>query len=56
MKCPSCSNALSVFCYGKLGIMACQDGCAGLWFDGYEIKKINRDNFGSGRDLLKVHD
>ena len=34
--------------------MACQDGCAGLWFDGYEIKKINRDNFGSGRDLLKI--
>lgn len=34
--------------------MACQDGCAGLWFDRYEIKKINRNNFGSGYDLLKI--
>ncbi len=54
MNCPSCSNVLSVFSYGGLGIMACQDGCAGLWFDRYEVKKINPDSFGSGRDLLNV--
>jgi uncharacterized protein len=54
MNCPSCSNALSVFYYGGVGIMACQDGCAGLWFDRYEIKKINQNNFGSGGDLLKI--
>ncbi len=34
--------------------MACQGGCAGLWFDRYEIKKINSSNFGSGRDLLGI--
>lgn len=34
--------------------MACQGGCAGLWFDRYEIKKINPNNFGSGFELLKI--
>ncbi len=54
MNCPSCSNALSIFSYGGLGIMACQNGCAGMWFDRYEIKKINSNNFRSGRELLKI--
>lgn len=34
--------------------MACQNGCAGMWFDRYEIKKINSNNFRSGRELLKI--
>jgi len=54
MNCPSCSNGLTIFYYGELGVMACQYGCAGLWFDRYEIKKINSSNFRKGRELLKI--
>ncbi len=55
MNCPSCSNSLIIFSYGGLGIMACQGGCAGLWFDHFEIKKINSSNFRSGRELLNIN-
>lgn len=38
--CPGCSNKLSKVLIGNAFIDICQHGCAGIWFDKNELKKV----------------
>ena len=42
MKCPACGNVLSSVTYDGLNVDSCKDnGCGGLFFDQFELKKVD---------------
>lgn len=41
MKCPACYNDLTQLQVGALTIDVCQDGCGGIWFDAFELQKVD---------------
>lgn len=41
MKCPACYNDLTPLLVINLTIDACQDGCGGIWFDAFELQKVD---------------
>ena len=41
MKCPACFNELVQRQIGSLTLDVCQGGCGGIWFDAFELKKID---------------
>lgn len=41
MKCPACYNDLTQLLVSNLTIDACQDGCGGIWFDAFELQKVD---------------
>jgi len=41
MKCPACDNTLTALKAGTITIDVCEGGCGGMWFDNFELKKIN---------------
>jgi Zn-finger nucleic acid-binding protein len=44
MKCPACFSELTQLQVGKLQIDACQDGCGGVWFDAFELSKVDEQD------------
>ncbi len=54
MKCPSCTRDLSAITVGALTVDACQGGCGGLWFDNFELKKVDEEHEIDGRALLEI--
>ena len=43
MKCPACFNELSPLQVGSLVVDVCQDGCGGIWFDAFELKRVDEE-------------
>ena len=41
MNCPACYNELTQMQVGKLQVDACQNGCGGVWFDAFELQKVD---------------
>lgn len=41
MKCPACHRSLTEISTGGLTVDVCQDGCGGIWFDNFELKKVD---------------
>ena len=54
MHCPACKNKLTIFIIANLKILACKNGCGGLWFSRAQLKIIGSLNPGLGLPLLKV--
>ncbi|MGE5416184.1 MAG: zf-TFIIB domain-containing protein [Acidobacteriota bacterium] len=44
MKCPACENELIAVNSGSLTVDVCQSGCGGMWFDQFELKKVDEGN------------
>jgi len=44
MKCPACFNELTQLLVGSLTTDACQDGCGGIWFDAFELQKVDEQH------------
>ena len=42
MKCPRCSHELQVVSVGGVKVDACQDSCGGIWFDLFELEKMDQ--------------
>lgn len=53
MKCPACFNALTEVQVGHLLVDVCQDGCGGIWFDAFELQKVDEEGE-AGEPLLDV--
>lgn len=43
MKCPACFNELAPMQVGSLVVDVCQDGCAGIWFDAFELQRVDEE-------------
>lgn len=54
MKCPACSRDLTAITAGTLTVDACKGGCGGLWFDNFELKKVDEEHEADGHALLDI--
>jgi uncharacterized protein len=54
MDCPACGRALSSRAAGELTVDACDGGCGGIWFDHYELRKVDEPSEALGDPLLGI--
>ncbi len=54
MKCPACFNQLTELQVGNLVLDACQGGCGGIWFDAFELQKVDEEGEPAGEPLLHI--
>lgn len=54
MNCPACGNAMSEIPVGDVKVDACQGGCGGLWFDSWELIKLDEPAENAGELLLDI--
>ncbi len=53
-KCPAGFNELSGFQAGNLTVDVCQGGGGGIWFDAFELQKLDEKREPAGESLLSV--
>lgn len=54
MKCPACDNDLQKMTVDDLTVDVCQGGCGGVWFDAFELEKVDEAHEARGQALLDV--
>ena len=54
MKCPACFNELTEFRVGDFTVDVCQGGCGGIWFDAFELQKVDEERETAGEPLLHI--
>jgi Zn-finger nucleic acid-binding protein len=54
MKCPACFHQLTPLQVGSLAIDACQGGCGGIWFDAFELQRVDEEEEAAGETLLYI--
>jgi Zn-finger nucleic acid-binding protein len=52
--CPACGHALTSRVAGNLTVDVCDGGCGGIWFDHYELQKVDEQAESAGEALLDV--
>lgn len=55
MKCPACFNELSPTQVGSLVVDVCQGGCGGIWFDAFELQRVDEEEELAGEPLLQIN-
>lgn len=53
MICPACAKPLSEMTVSDLKVDVCQSGCHGIWFDNYELEKVDEAHESLGEKLLE---
>src|SRR6266581_4539115 len=54
MKCPACDRPLTEVQVGAVVVDACQGGCGGVWFDAFELQKVDEESEETGERLLEI--
>jgi Zn-finger nucleic acid-binding protein len=54
MECPVCGNVLTTMTVGGITVDVCKGGCAGIWFDRYELMRADEADESAGEGLLDV--
>ena len=54
MKCPACDRELAVVQVGAVEVDVCQNGCGGVWFDAFELKRVDEEHERAGDHLLQI--
>jgi Zn-finger nucleic acid-binding protein len=54
MKCPACFNELTQLQVGSLVVDVCQGGCGGIWFDAFELQRVDEEQESVGEPLLHI--
>jgi Zn-finger nucleic acid-binding protein len=54
MRCPACGNVLSRMTVGGITVDVCRGGCGGIWFDRYELMKVDESHESAGEELLHI--
>jgi Zn-finger nucleic acid-binding protein len=54
MKCPACFNQLTETQVGSLVVDVCDGGCGGIWFDAFELKRVDEEDEAAGEPLLHI--
>jgi Zn-finger nucleic acid-binding protein len=54
MKCPACFNELTQTQVGSLVVDVCQGGCGGVWFDAFELQRVDEEDEAAGEPLLHI--
>jgi len=53
MKCPVCDRALQSVSAGGITVEVCR-GCGGIWFDNFELEKVDEAHEAAGEELLDI--
>jgi len=53
MKCPACGQDLKGVTIQGVTFDVCDDGCGGIWFDRFELEKVDEPHEGLGEELLR---
>lgn len=54
MRCPVCGNGLTEMTAGGITVDACAGGCGGIWFDRYELMRVDESHESAGEMLLHI--
>jgi len=54
MKCPACFNELCQMTVGQLTVDVCRGGCGGIWFDAFELPRVDEPQESAGEWLLNI--
>ncbi len=54
MKCPACFNELTPLQIGTVTVDTCHGGCAGIWFDAFELQRVDEEHEPAGKFLLQI--
>jgi len=54
MKCPACFNQLKQMQVGTLVVDVCDGGCGGVWFDAFELQRVDEEQEAAGERLLEI--
>lgn len=54
MKCPACQNTMSEVALDEIAVDVCDGGCGGIWFDRFELQKVDEPRESAGEKLLSV--
>ena len=54
MQCPACENQLKKNDVAGVNVDVCENGCGGIWFDNFELEKIDEQHDQTGQMLLEV--
>ena len=54
MNCPVCDQRLTETRVGDVALDICQGGCGGIWFDAFELQKVDEHHESAGEQLVKI--
>jgi Zn-finger nucleic acid-binding protein len=54
VKCPACFNELTKKQVGNVEVDVCQGGCGGIWFDAFELQRVDEAEERAGEHLLEI--
>lgn len=54
MNCPACSNNLTETQVGAVVVDVCRGGCGGIWFDVFELQRVDEEHEAAGEPLLNI--
>lgn len=54
MKCPACDSEMEEVVVEGIAVDVCKQGCGGLWFDNFELQKVDEPNESAGESLLQI--
>jgi Zn-finger nucleic acid-binding protein len=54
MKCPACFNELTQMQVGTLVVDVCHGSCGGIWFDAFELQRVDEEDEAGGEPLLHI--
>lgn len=54
MNCPTCNEQLSEVSIEKIQLDVCKDGCGGVWFDRFELQKMDEPHEFTDDNLLEI--
>jgi len=54
MNCPACKTNLEEVSINEITIDVCERGCGGIWFDTFELQKVDEPHESAGEKLLNI--
>lgn len=54
MKCTACGNVLKEKVVSDITVDVCEGGCGGIWFDRFELQKVDEPQEAAGESLLEI--
>lgn len=54
MNCPACNRVLEKMKVSDLEVDVCRGGCGGIWFDNFELQKVDEQHETAGETLLNI--
>lgn len=54
MRCPACGNVMEEMAVADIKVDVCRRGCGGVWFDRFEIQKVDEVHESAGEMLIDI--